>query len=110
MYWLSDFTANSIFINISNKELHALEKRHGLECLLQAADIAAETWRRNPEERHNPGGYLNTLCSSLLVPKWYVPFSERKKAADRSHHRKKIVEAGCIVKAAWRGIGQNWWP
>jgi predicted phage replisome organizer len=85
--------AETPFVKISNKELEALEKRHGLECLLQAADIAAETWRRNPEERHNPGGYLNTLCSSLVVPEWYVPFSERKKAANRSPHRKKVVEA-----------------
>jgi len=85
--------AETPFVNVSDKELTSLEKRHGPECLLQVADIAAETWRRNPEERHNPGGYLNTLCSSLVVPEWYVPFSERKKAADRSPHRKEIVEA-----------------
>jgi predicted phage replisome organizer len=71
--------AETPFVKISNKELTSLAKRHGAECLLQAADIAAETWRRNPEERHNPGGYLNTLCSSLVVPEWYVPFSERKR-------------------------------
>ena len=40
--------AETPFARISNTELQALEKRHGLECLLQAADIAAETWRRNP--------------------------------------------------------------
>ena len=85
--------AETPFVKISHKELQAFEKRHGAECLLQAADIAAETWRRNPEERHNPGGYLNTLCSSLVVPEWYVPFSERKKAAERSPHRKEVVEA-----------------
>jgi len=84
--------AETPFVKISNKELQALEERHGLERLLQVADIAAETWRRNPEERRNPGGYLNTLCSALVVPAWYVPFAERQKAAEESQRRKKKIE------------------
>jgi predicted phage replisome organizer len=51
---------------ISNQELKSLEKRHGSERLLQAADIAAETWRCNREDKHNPGGYLQSLCASLV--------------------------------------------
>jgi len=85
------------FVNVSDEELTGLKKRHGLERLLQAADIAAETWRRKPVDRHNPGGYLNTLCASLIVPEWYVPFSERKKLAERSRQRKKEAE---VEKAA----------
>ncbi len=50
---------------ISEKELGGLAKRHGSELLLQAADVAAETWRRHPEDKHNPGGYLHALCASL---------------------------------------------
>lgn len=85
--------AETPFVNVSDEELASLEKRHGHERLLQAADIAAETWRRKPVERHNPGGYLNTLCASLVVLEWYVPLSERKKLAERLQERKKEVEA-----------------
>jgi predicted phage replisome organizer len=35
---------------VSDSELQALRKRHSLERLLEAADVAAETWRRNREE------------------------------------------------------------
>jgi len=87
------------FVNVSDEELTGLEKRHGLERLLQSADIAAETWRRKPVDRHNPGGYLNTLCASLVVPEWYVPFSERKKLAKRSRQRKKEAEAEKVALA-----------
>ena len=92
--------AETPFVKISNTELQALEKRHGFECLLQAADIAAETWRRNPEERRNPGGYLNTLCNALVVPAWYVPFAERQKMKQEMLNRKKkIKEAQAAQKA-----------
>ncbi len=83
--------AETPFVNVSDEELASLEKRHGHERLMLAADIAAETWRRKPVDRHNPGGYLNTLCASLVVPEWYVPLSERKKLADRSQERKKLL-------------------
>ena len=69
---------------ISGQELRVLVKRHGFERLFQAADIAAETWRRNRKEKHNPGGYLHSLCLSLMVPEWYVPFAERTD--DRIEH------------------------
>jgi hypothetical protein len=58
------------FAKISESEILGLEERHGTKRLLQAADIAAETWRRNREDKHNPGGYLNALCTSLMVPDW----------------------------------------
>ena len=63
---------------IGNQELHALAKRHGTKLLRQAADVAAETWRRDREEIHNPGGYLQTLCNALVVPGWYKPEKERQ--------------------------------
>ncbi len=78
---------------ISDQELQGLAKRHGSERLLKAADVAAETWRRSREEMHNPGGYLHSICSSLVVPDWYVPFSERAAQAEAAQQRKARVEA-----------------
>lgn len=78
---------------ITDRELQGLVKRHGLERLAQAADVAAETWRRDREERHNPGGYLQSLCSSLMMPEWYIPFPERKALAEALQRRKGEVEA-----------------
>ena len=78
---------------ISDKELAGLAKRHDPELLLQAADVAAETWRRHPDDKHNPGGYLNALCASLIVPDWYVPFEERARRTEESLRRKKALEA-----------------
>jgi predicted phage replisome organizer len=77
---------------ISEQDLESLAKRHGPELLLQAADVAAETWRRHPEDKHNPGGYLHALCASLVIPDWYVPFEERAKRAEESLRRKKAIE------------------
>jgi len=74
---------------ISDRELEELEQRHGPERLAEAADIAAETWRKTRVEMHNPGGYLQSLCTSLVVPEWYVPHCER----NRSPPSKKEVEA-----------------
>jgi hypothetical protein len=84
--------ANTPLAAISDQELCGLEKRHGPEQLWQAADIAAETWRRNREDKHNPGGYLQSLCTSLVVPHWYVPFEQRKASTMESQHRKKVIE------------------
>jgi|GEM_PF-1652873 len=81
-------------MKISERELVALEKRHGTDRLVQAADVAAETWRRNREEKRNPGGYLNTLCASLVVPNWYVPYTERAKNIEDSKRRKEAIAAG----------------
>lgn len=66
---------------VSDRELQALAGRHGLELLSQAADIAAETWRRDRGEIRNPAGYLQSLCSSLVVPTWYEPPAKRKARA-----------------------------
>ena len=81
------------FGKISDRELEGLAKRHGPERLLQAADVAAEIWRRNREDKHNPGGYLHSLCVSLVVPEWYVPFEERLQRDEESLRRKKAIEA-----------------
>jgi len=78
---------------ISDEKLEVLFKRHGPEQLLLTADVAAEIWRRNPEDRYNPGGYLHTLCVSLDLPDWYVPFEERARRAEESLRRKMAVEA-----------------
>ncbi|GAB7026064.1 phage replisome organizer N-terminal domain-containing protein [Geotalea toluenoxydans] len=81
------------FSRLSETELQDLAKRHGFERLLQAADIAAETWRRSREELHNPGGYIQSLCASLVIPEWYVPFEDRKVKAETIQQRKAAKEA-----------------
>ena len=84
------------FSKISDQDLQTLAKRHGVERLLQVADVASETWRRNPEEKRNPGGYLQSLCESLLVPDWYVPHAERLaciEAEQRSKAEKETAQA-----------------
>lgn len=78
---------------ISDQELQGLAKRHGFDRLLQASDVAAETWRRDREERHNPGGYLQSLCASLVMPNWYIPYGDRKAQAEASQQRKAEAEA-----------------
>lgn len=78
---------------VTDPELDVLVKRHGPERLLQAADVAAETWRRHREEKHNPGGYLHSLCISLVVPEWYEPFAERKAKAQAQQQRRETAEA-----------------
>jgi hypothetical protein len=78
---------------ISDLGLQGLAKRHGLEWLKQAADVAAETWRRSREEVHNPGGYLQSLCASLVMPDWYVPCAERTTLAEAAQRQKAAVEA-----------------
>ena len=76
---------------ISGHDLRDLQQRHGMERLMQAADIAAETWRRKREDPRNPGGYLQALCASLVVPEWYVPFAERQKRAMALHQQKEAI-------------------
>ncbi|MDZ4186262.1 MAG: phage replisome organizer N-terminal domain-containing protein [Desulfuromonadales bacterium] len=95
---------------VSDVELQGLAKRHGIERLANAADVAAETWRRSPEERHNPGGYLQSLCSSLVVPDWYVPFGERKALTESLHRRKvevKTEEAAQKVQEEAQIVARN---
>ena len=73
---------------ITDLEIQALSARHGSEQLIKAADIAAETWRREREEIRNPGGYLNALCGALVVPSWYLPPEERKARALAAEERR----------------------
>jgi hypothetical protein len=67
--------------DISEEGLKILINRHDMERLIRVADIAAETWRRERKEIRNPGGYLQTLCESHVVPEWYLPLEERKTKA-----------------------------
>lgn len=88
---------------ISEKELRVLIKRHGSERVLLAADIAAETRRREGTEIRNHGGYLHAFCEDLIVPKWYEPphvraakseaAAERKRAENNKQEELKKVEA-----------------
>ena len=71
--------------------------------VMQAADIAAEKWRRERKEIKNPGGYLQAFCVDLIVPEWYEPpdvrtanaeaAAERKRAEDDKQEELKKAEA-----------------
>lgn len=104
---------------ISDHDLRDLQQRHGIERLVQAADIAAETWRRKREDPRNPGGYLQALCASLVVPEWYVPFAERQARAKTLHQQKEAIisqqkaieaqeEAASAERdALWNGLAEE---
>lgn len=81
------------FLKVSDQELQGLEKRHGIEKLALAADVAAETWRRDRQDRHNPGGYLQSICSSLVLPEWYVSFPERNALVEEQQRRRAEMES-----------------
>lgn len=86
--------AGTPLLAVADRELQALQQRHGQELLQLAADIAAETWRRDPDEIRNPGGYLQALCSSLIVPDWYEPAEQRQaRALARQEKRQAEVQA-----------------
>lgn len=53
-----------------------------------AVDIAAETWRREHKEIPNPGGYLQSLCSSLVIPSWYLSPDDRKAKSQDAEERR----------------------
>ena len=79
--------------NISDQELGALLQRHGAERTRLAADVAAQTWQRDRAEIRNPGGYLNRLCETLVVPEWYVPLEER-------HRQEQAAKRRCEMQTA----------
>ena len=79
--------------NISDQELGVLLQRHSEERMLLAADVAAQTWRRDHAEIRNPGGYLNRLCETLVVPEWYVPLEER-------HRQEQAAKRRCEMQTA----------
>lgn len=74
---------------ISEKELKILIKRHVSERVIQAADFAAEKWRRERKEIKNPGGYLQTFCEDLVVPEWYEPPEVRNAKSEEVAERKR---------------------
>jgi hypothetical protein len=77
---------------ISDKELNILLKRHGCERVKLVADITSETWRRERKEIRNPGGYLQALCESLVVPEWYEPPHVRAAKSEAAAERKCAEE------------------
>jgi len=74
--------------DIPDKGLAILIKRHGSELIMQVADIAAETWRREKMKIRNPGGYLHALCESHVVPDWYEPPEVRNARSVAAGERK----------------------
>ena len=86
--------------NISNQELGVLLQRHSTERMLLAADVAAQTWRRDRAEIRNPGGYLNKLCETLVVPEWYVPLEERYRQEQAAKRRCEMQTAEQAARQA----------
>ena len=74
---------------ISDKGLKILIKRHGSKRVIEAADVAAETWRRERKEIRNPGGYLQALCEDLVIPEWYEPPHVRAAKSKAAAERKR---------------------
>lgn len=89
------------FEKVSDNDLACLKKRHGLDRLLLVADVAAEIWRRDRDEIHNPAGYIHTLCENLTVPEWYVPMHTREARIVRQRERqeRRAVEDGAMQAA-----------
>lgn len=91
------FLSGTPLSEVSDPELQVLVRRHGLERMTLVGDVAAETWRKEPKDIRNPGGYLHSLCDSLFVPPWYQPPEERKAKAAKAEElrvaRKKAEEA-----------------
>ena len=86
--------------NISDQELGSLLQRHGAERTRLAADVAAQTWQRDRAEIRNPGGYLNRLCETLVVPDWYVPQAERQKREQAARERSEMQTAEQAARQA----------
>jgi len=80
--------ADTPLCRITVQELSALAVRHGTKQLMLTADVAAETWRRDKRDIQNPGGYLQSLCSSLVVPSWYLSPESRKTKAKTTEERR----------------------
>lgn len=76
---------------VSDSELHVLLTRHGLERLSLVADVAAEIWRHERKEVRNPGGYLHSLCTSLVPPAWYESPEKRNAKAVEAEKRKRAA-------------------
>ena len=74
---------------IPENGLNILIKRHGTEMVMQAADVAAETWRKEHKEIRNPGGYLQALCEDLVIPEWYEPPHVRTAKSEAAAERKR---------------------
>ena len=74
---------------ISEKGLKILIKRHGSKRVIEAADVAAETWRREYMEVRNPGGYLQAFCMDLVIPEWYEPPHVRAAKTEAAAERKR---------------------
>jgi hypothetical protein len=74
---------------IPENDLNILIKRHGTEKVMQAADVAAETWRKEHKEIRNPGGYIQVICEDLVVPEWYEPPQARDAKSEAAAERKR---------------------
>jgi hypothetical protein len=105
--------AGTPFSTLTLEELEMLAKLNGCGRLVLAADIAAETWRRERKEIPNPGGYLRVLCNSLVVPAWYQSVDERREKAmetdlRKAAARKRLEEEKAEAERVERERETNW--
>lgn len=65
-------------------------------------DIRIRNWRKYQSEDklevRNPGGYLNTLCATLVIPDWYAPPEERQIRAHETWRRQEVQAAGLVAQ------------
>lgn len=80
------------FCRVSEQEISMFVEHYGSERVMRSADIAAETWRRDNKKIKNPGGYLQKLCESHIVPDWYES-SEKRNAKKEAAAERKSIEA-----------------
>ncbi|MBU5636555.1 phage replisome organizer N-terminal domain-containing protein [Geomonas sp. Red69] len=85
--------AGTPFLKILDSELTSFCKTYGEQRLVEAADVAAETWRRRKGDVGNPAGYLRSFCVDLILPGWYVAFETRNAAIQARERENAAQEA-----------------
>lgn len=98
---------------LPSQALLSLAETYGYERLLLVADVAAETWRRDPKVISNPGGYLRALAKDLVIPPWYRPHEDRKAAERAAQQRRSESErdaamAEMIAEAESAAMEELW--
>ena len=84
--------SGTVFSVVSDSELNVMITINGSDKVMLAADIAAEKWRRDRKEIRNPGGYLQTLCKSPVIPDWYDPPHVRAAKSEAATEWKRTEE------------------
>lgn len=87
---ISSLLSGTPFSDVRDNDLIVLIKRHGSDRVIQASDVAAESWRQEHKEIRNPGGYLQALCEDLVIPERYEPPHIRAAKSEAAAERKRV--------------------